>query len=57
MASLFFAVIYLHVARGIWYGSYRTPRVLTWSIGVVILILLIVVAFMGYVLVFGQMSL
>ena len=56
-ASLFFAIIYLHIARGMWYGSYGTPRILPWSIGVVILILLIVTAFLGYVLVFGQMSL
>jgi len=56
-ASLFFAIIYLHIARGMWYGSYGTPRTLPWSIGVIILILLIVTAFLGYVLVYGQMSL
>lgn len=56
-ASLFFAIIYLHIARGMWYGSYGSPRTLTWSIGVIILILLIVTAFLGYVLVYGQMSL
>ena len=47
-ASLFFAIIYLHIARGMWYGSYGTPRTLPWSIGVIILILLIVTAFLGY---------
>ena len=47
-ASLFFAVIYLHIARGLWYGSYRTPRTMTWNIGVVIFILLMGTAFMGY---------
>lgn len=56
-ASLFFAIIYLHIARGMWYGSYGSPRTLPWSIGVIILILLIVTAFLGYVLVYGQMSL
>ena len=56
-ASLLFVFVYLHVARGLYYGSYRSPRVKTWSIGVVILILLIVTAFLGYSLVFGQMSL
>ena len=47
-ASLFFVVIYMHIARGLWYGSYRAPRTMTWNIGVVILILLIATAFMGY---------
>lgn len=47
-ASLFFAIIYLHIARGMWYGSYGRPRTLVWSIGVVILILLIITAFLGY---------
>ena len=55
-ASLFFAVIYIHVARGFWYGSYRAPRTLTWNIGVILLILLMGTAFMGYVLPYGQMS-
>ena len=55
-ASLFFAVIYMHVARGFWYGSYRAPRTLAWNIGVVILILLMGTAFLGYVLPYGQMS-
>lgn len=56
-ASLFFIVVYAHVARGLYYGSFRTPRVLAWIIGVIILILMILTAFLGYVLVYGQMSL
>jgi len=55
-ASLFFVVIYLHISRGLWYGSYRGPRTLTWNIGVVIFILLMGTAFLGYVLPYGQMS-
>jgi len=56
-ASFFFIFVYLHIARGLYYGSYRSPRVLLWSIGVIILILMIVTAFLGYVLPYGQMSL
>lgn len=56
-ASFFFMCIYAHMGRNIYYGSYKTPRVLPWSIGVIIFLLLIMTAFMGYVLVFGQMSL
>jgi group I intron endonuclease len=48
-ASLFFAIVYLHIARGFWYGSYTHPRTLTWNIGVVIFILLMGTAFMGYI--------
>lgn len=48
-ASMFFILIYLHVARGLYFGSYTKPRVMLWSVGVVILILLIVIAFLGYV--------
>lgn len=47
-ASLFSAVLYLHVARGMWYGSYDRLRTLAWSIGVVILVLLIITPFLGY---------
>ena len=50
-------MVYAHVARGLFYGSYRSPRVLPWSIGVVILIVMILTAFLGYCLVYGQMSL
>lgn len=56
-ASFFFIFVYLHIARGLYYGSYKSPRVLLWSIGVIILILMIVIAFLGYVLPYGQMSL
>ena len=49
--------VYLHIGRGLYYGSYRAPRTLVWSIGVIILILMIATAFLGYVLPFGQMSL
>jgi ubiquinol-cytochrome c reductase cytochrome b subunit len=56
-ASFFFIFVYAHIARGLYYGSYRSPRVLLWSIGVVILILMMATAFLGYVLPYGQMSL
>lgn len=56
-ASFFFVFVYIHVARGLYYGSYRSPRSLPWSIGVVILVLMIVTAFLGYCLVQGQISL
>lgn len=55
-ASMFFIVVYLHIFRGIYYGSYTPPRTLLWSIGVAILLLMIMTAFMGYVLPWGQMS-
>jgi hypothetical protein len=56
-ASAFFFLVYLHIGRGIYYGSYRAPRTLTWAIGTVILILMMGTAFLGYVLPYGQMSL
>jgi ubiquinol-cytochrome c reductase cytochrome b subunit len=56
-ASFFFVCIYAHVARGLYYGSYRAPHTLTWAVGSLILILTIVTAFLGYCLVYGQMSL
>nr|YP_007475005.1 apocytochrome b [Pneumocystis murina]AFR90415.1 apocytochrome b [Pneumocystis murina] len=56
-ASFFFLFVYLHIARGIYYGSYRHPRTMVWSIGVLIFLLMIITAFLGYVLPFGQMSL
>ena len=56
-ASAFFFLVYLHIGRGLYYGSYRAPRTLAWTIGVVILILMIGTAFLGYVLPYGQMSL
>jgi quinol-cytochrome oxidoreductase complex cytochrome b subunit len=55
-ASMFFGVVYIHVARGIYYGSYQRPRGFVWAAGVVILILMMATAFMGYVLPWGQMS-
>jgi ubiquinol-cytochrome c reductase cytochrome b subunit len=55
-ASMFFTLVYLHIARGLYYGSYTKPRVLLWSIGVIILVLLIIIGFLGYVLPWGQMS-
>lgn len=48
-ASMFFILIYLHIARGLYFGSYTKPRVMLWSVGVIILILLVVIAFLGYV--------
>lgn len=56
-ASAFFFLVYLHIGRGLYYGSYRAPRTLTWVIGTVILILMIAIGFLGYVLPYGQMSL
>ncbi len=55
-ASMFFVVIYLHMFRGLMYGSYRKPRELLWIIGVIIYLLLMAEAFMGYLLPWGQMS-
>ena len=56
-ASAFFFLVYLHMGRGLYYGSYRAPRILVWTLGTVIFLLMIVTAFLGYVLPFGQMSL
>jgi len=56
-ASAFFFLVYLHIGRGLYYGSYRSPRVITWTIGTVILILMMATGFLGYVLPYGQMSL
>jgi ubiquinol-cytochrome c reductase cytochrome b/c1 subunit len=55
-ASMFFIVTYVHIFRGLYYGSYKTPRELLWMLGVVILLLMMATAFMGYVLPWGQMS-
>ena len=57
VASFFFIFVYAHIGRGLYYGSYRSPRVLLWSIGVIILILMMAIGFLGYVLPYGQMSL
>ena len=48
VASFFFIFVYMHIGRGLYYSSYKTPRVLVWSIGVIILILMIGTAFLGY---------
>lgn len=56
-ASAFFFIVYLHIGRGLYYGSYKAPRTLVWIIGTVIFILMIATAFLGYVLPYGQMSL
>jgi ubiquinol-cytochrome c reductase cytochrome b subunit len=56
-ASAFFFILYLHIGRGLYYGSYKAPRTLTWIIGTVIVILMMATAFLGYVLPYGQMSL
>jgi ubiquinol-cytochrome c reductase cytochrome b/c1 subunit len=55
-ASFFFLVVYVHVFRGLYYGSYLSPRRSIWNIGVVILLIMILTAFLGYVLPWGQMS-
>jgi quinol-cytochrome oxidoreductase complex cytochrome b subunit len=55
-ASFFFIVTYIHIFRGLYYGSYKEPRELLWMIGVVILLTMMATAFMGYVLPWGQMS-
>ena len=55
-ASFFFIVTYIHIFRGLYYGSYKNPRELLWILGVIILLLMMATAFMGYVLPWGQMS-
>ena len=55
-ASMFFIAVYIHIARALFYGSYKEPRELIWIIGVIILLLMMATAFMGYVLPWGQMS-
>ena len=55
-ASFFFIVVYIHIFRGLYYGSYKAPRELLWILGVLILLLMMATAFMGYVLPWGQMS-
>lgn len=55
-ASFFFLVIYLHIFRGFYYSSYKPPREMIWLLGVVIFLLMMATAFMGYVLPWGQMS-
>lgn len=55
-ASMFFVVVYIHIGRGLYYGSYKSPRELVWFLGIFIFILMMATAFMGYVLPWGQMS-
>jgi ubiquinol-cytochrome c reductase cytochrome b subunit len=55
-ASMFFIVVYLHIFRGLFYGSYKPPREVIWLLGLVIFLLMMATAFMGYVLPWGQMS-
>ncbi|MFT5485970.1 MAG: quinol-cytochrome oxidoreductase complex cytochrome b subunit [Paracoccaceae bacterium] len=55
-ASMFFIVVYIHMFRGLYFGSYKAPREILWILGVVILLLMMATAFMGYVLPWGQMS-
>jgi len=55
-ASMFFLAVFIHMFRGLYYGSYKEPREIIWILGVVIFLLMIITAFMGYVLPWGQMS-
>ena len=55
-ASMFFLAVYIHIARGMYYGSYKAPREILWILGVIIFLLMMATAFMGYVLPWGQMS-
>jgi ubiquinol-cytochrome c reductase cytochrome b subunit len=55
-ASFFFIAVYIHIFRGVYYGSYKRPRELLWILGVAIFLAMMATAFMGYVLPWGQMS-
>src|SRR6201991_241409 len=55
-ASMFFLAVYLHMFRGLYYGSYKAPRELLWILGVLLYALMILTAFLGYTLPWGQMS-
>src|SRR5690606_15055938 len=55
-ASAFFVVVYLHMFRGLMYGSYKAPRDLLWIVGMLVYVALMAEAFMGYLLPWGQMS-
>jgi len=55
-ASMFFIAVYFHIFRGLYYGSYKNPREITWIIGILIYVCMMAAAFMGYVLPWGQMS-
>lgn len=55
-ASMFFVAVYIHIMRGLYYGSYKSPRELLWFLGIIIFLIMMATAFMGYVLPWGQMS-
>ena len=55
-ASFFFVAVYIHIARGMYYGSYKEPREVLWILGVILFLLMVITGFMGYVLPWGQMS-
>jgi ubiquinol-cytochrome c reductase cytochrome b subunit len=55
-ASMFFLLVYIHMFRGLYYGSYKSPRELVWIVGVILFFLMMAAGFMGYVLPWGQMS-
>jgi ubiquinol-cytochrome c reductase cytochrome b subunit len=55
-ASMFFIVTYIHIFRGLYFGSYKAPREIVWHLGLVIFLLMMATGFMGYVLPWGQMS-
>jgi ubiquinol-cytochrome c reductase cytochrome b subunit len=55
-ASLFFVAVYIHMFRGLYYGSYKAPREVTWIIGMLIYLMMMATGFLGYVLPWGQMS-
>jgi ubiquinol-cytochrome c reductase cytochrome b/c1 subunit len=55
-ASMFFLAVYIHIFRSVYYGSYKEPRELVWILGMVVYLLMVATGFLGYVLVWGQMS-
>ena len=55
-SSMFFLIVYIHIARGLYYGSYKSPREVLWWLGIIIFFLMIIAAFLGYTLPWGQMS-
>jgi len=55
-ASMFFLIVYIHMARGLYYGSYKSPREVLWWLGIIIFLLMFATAFLGYTLPWGQMS-
>ena len=55
-AAFFFLFVYIHIGRGLYYGSYMAPRTVVWSVGVIIFFMMMATAFIGYVLPFSQMS-